>query len=114
MLRVLLVEDEPDLAAYTRMALEDRGMFVHVHIPPPPPLVTDAFLEEFDVALLDLRLPGRSGEEILDEILELRPELPCVAFTATPMLVSDGRWSATVGKPFDPDELAATIMVAAR
>jgi len=39
-------------------------------------------LENFDLVLLDLALPGRSGLELLPQIKALMPELPVIMITA--------------------------------
>ena len=39
-------------------------------------------LENFDLVLLDLALPGQSGLELLPQIKERQPELPVIMITA--------------------------------
>ena len=62
--RVLIVEDEPKVAAAVREGLEGEGYEVVVEGSGEAAffrLTTD----RFDVVLLDLQLPGRDGIEIL-------------------------------------------------
>jgi two-component system response regulator HydG len=68
----------------------------------------------FDLILMDMRMPGVSGIEALDRIKSLKPDLPVVMMTA---YFSDdvaaqmrGRGASDcLGKPFDFDELKQTI-----
>lgn len=85
-MRVLVVEDEPELAAKLARALDTAG------------LVTDVahdgreadFLgrsEPYDAAILDLRLPNLDGLSVLRGWRERGIDLPVLVLTAR------GRWS---------------------
>ncbi len=81
MARVLVVEDEQVM-----QSLLDRALRKWKH---EPVLVGDAeaalaaFLPgRFDVVLTDIRLPGRSGLELLDLLVAQDPETPVVVMTA--------------------------------
>ena len=114
--RIMMVEDDPDIALLGQIALEDIGGYeVAVCSSGDEAL---ARLAEFkpDLALLDYRLPDMNGDELL-VALRQRPEggdLPVIFLTAS---VMPGRVSHLLGlgaadliaKPFDPMTLAAQI-----
>src|SRR6266702_8991468 len=71
-------------------------------------------LENFDLVLLDLALPGRSGLELLPQIKVLQPELPVIMITAygtVDNIVEAIRAGAEnfVQKPWDNEKLLADI-----
>jgi DNA-binding response OmpR family regulator len=79
--RVLLVEDEPGIVDFVRRGLQAEGFAVESAL---DGLEGErlALAGAFDVVLLDLMLPGRSGLEVLASIKRARPGLPVVVLTA--------------------------------
>ena len=78
---VLLVEDDANLRDALTATLERGGITVHA--------VNggDAALEvledgDFGLVLSDVRMPGMTGTQLLERIVEQRPELPVVLMTA--------------------------------
>jgi two-component system response regulator HydG len=68
----------------------------------------------FDLILLDIRMPGVSGIEALDQIRSLRPDVPILMMTAyfsdeIADQAKDRGAFGCLGKPFDFDELRQTI-----
>lgn len=82
-LTVLYVESSPDDIALTRHHFERRAPHLDLVTMPDGPAAL-AWLEvpgnHADVALLDLRLPGMSGLELLP-LLQARHGLPCLVIT---------------------------------
>jgi two-component system response regulator HydG len=76
--------------------------------------IDEAGQRNFDLILMDIRMPEVSGLEALDQIRSLRPDVPIVMMTA---FFSDGIADQAkdrgafdcLGKPFDFDELKQTI-----
>ena len=81
MVRVLVVEDERKLAQVLASALESENYHVVV-----APTGEDGFYrlnaEQFDLVVLDLMLPGRSGLEILQTLRQRRVDTPVLILTA--------------------------------
>ena len=73
-----------------------------------------ALTGDFELLLLDLMLPGKSGLEVLASIRMQRPELPVIVITALGQKhdVVDGLNQGAddyITKPFDLDELLARV-----
>ena len=112
-MRVLIVEDERKLAAAVASALEAEHYDVVV-----APTGEDGFFranaEVFDLVLLDLMLPGRSGLEILQTLRQRHIDTPVLILTARDG-VDDRVLGLDLGaddylvKPFALPELLARI-----
>ena len=112
-MRVLVVEDERKLAQAVASALEAEHYDVVV-----APTGEDGFFranaESFDLIILDLMLPGRSGLEILHTLRQRRLETPVLILTARDG-VDDRVTGLDLGaddflvKPFALPELLARI-----
>ncbi len=78
--RVLVVEDEPRIAHYLAKALRLDGHEVVVAEDGEVGLFL-GMTERFDLAVLDLTLPGRSGLEVLTELHRAHPQVPVLMLT---------------------------------
>jgi len=77
--RVLLVDDEPQLAGALARQLEDLGYRVTVHTSGPHALEDlRAHAADFDLVLSDLTMPIVGGLALAAEARALRPDLPVV------------------------------------
>jgi DNA-binding response OmpR family regulator len=112
-MNILVVEDEPMMADFLRRGLAAEGHLVTV--------VGDGFEGhghalggEFDVILLDIMLPGRSGLEVCEALRGagvITPVLMLTALDSIPDRVKGLRHGADdyLVKPFAFDELVARI-----
>jgi DNA-binding response OmpR family regulator len=113
----LLVEDDTRLAALTAEYLRGHGVQVVVAADGAAGL-TEARRARFDVVLLDLMLPGRSGLEVCRE-LRSRSDVPILILTARGE-EADRVLGLELGaddyltKPFSPRELLARIQAQVR
>src|SRR5438552_2245925 len=80
LIRVLLIEDDDRLAHLTTKYLESHGLVVTCAADGTQGL-TEALRTPYDVILLDLMLPGRSGIEVCRE-LRTRKDVPVIMVTA--------------------------------
>jgi LmbE family N-acetylglucosaminyl deacetylase/CheY-like chemotaxis protein len=80
--RVLVVDDDPDVAMYTSTVLERRG-FCEVRAITNPSLARTA-VDEFrpDVVVTDIEMPGMTGLELIAQLRADQPDLPIVVMTA--------------------------------
>jgi DNA-binding response OmpR family regulator len=119
--RVLVVEDEPDVAGLIKHVL-DRGGDVHVDVVGTGEAALRAASEQrADLVILDLNLPGLDGLEVC-RALRNRPAsatLPIIILTAR-ATEEDRIRGLDIGaddyisKPFSPRELAARVRAALR
>jgi DNA-binding NtrC family response regulator len=78
---VLVVDDDSAMRELVVSLLEDEG--VHALAAGTADEALERLADfDTDVVLSDIRMPGRSGVELLGEIRELRPETPVVLMTA--------------------------------
>src|SRR5262249_10889971 len=79
-LRILFVDDEKSLQEFTRSELPRRGHEVTVC---PEGRAALKVLEKntFDAAILDLRMPGMTGLEVLEHLKKVAPDTEAVVMT---------------------------------
>jgi CheY-like chemotaxis protein len=116
-LKVLYVDDEPDIREVATLALElDGGMEVTPASSGPEALgLLDGGLNP-DVVMLDVMMPGMDGPAVLAE-LRTRPELastPVVFITARAQAHELARFISlgaigVITKPFDPMTLSIEL-----
>ncbi len=112
-MRLLVVEDEVGIAEFLQRALEADGYAVTVAADGESGEAL-ALSGDFDLVLLDRRLPGRSGIEVLDSIRRNAPGTPVILVTALgereDMIEGLDRGADDyVTKPFDLEELLARV-----
>ena len=112
-MKVLLVEDERKIASLIRKELEARGFVVDVAHRGDEGY-TLATTRPYDVAVLDIMLPGRDGLSILRNLRDQRATVPILLLTARSALNErlDGLNLGAddyLTKPFYLDELVARL-----
>jgi two-component system copper resistance phosphate regulon response regulator CusR len=117
-MRVLLVEDDPGLAAIIKSGLAEQGVQV-VTVPTYAEGKMKAALGSFDVLILDVMLPGGSGFDLCRELRAKEVGTPILMLTARDT-VDDRVAGLEVGaddyltKPFAFRELLARVRALAR
>ena len=111
--QILVVEDDPDTAAFLKELLEQHGYVVTV-ARDGGQAHSKFVMRKPDFVILDLILPGESGFEICERFKQSEKGVPVLILTGIDL--DDSRSLATrVGcdayltKPFDPKELLALI-----
>ncbi len=116
--RLLLVEDNHDMRDSLRRFLSEEGLFVTALSSAEDAI--DAVDEKvFDIAVVDINLPGKSGFELIEYIREQGHTYPLIAMTARDGIVDkikgfDLGLNDYIVKPFDLLELRARIHAHAR
>lgn len=110
--RVLIVEDDEDISMVEEAYLESAG-FQTVTIGNGGEVSGLLEKEAFDLILLDLMLPGKSGYEVCREIRD-KVDIPILMVTARTEPVDKIRGLGLgaddyIAKPFDPAELVARV-----
>ncbi len=111
--RILVAEDDPGVRAVTTRLLEHAGHTVRATADGES-AVRCAAEEPFDLAVLDVVMPGISGFETLERIRALRPETRFILVSgyAPPELALRRIGSEGIefcGKPYNPCELLGKI-----
>ena len=111
--RVLVVDDDEAVIAFVAEMLADSGFQVTA-TSDPDKAILHAGVEPFDVALVDMRLPGTSGARLVRALRSVRPGLPCVVMTGFALAgevqeAMDAGACATLSKPFE--DLAEVVQV---
>jgi len=81
-IRALLVDDDVDLLRFLQAELAERGYDVATARSGDEALALAKSEAAFDVALLDVRMPGPSGLDVCRSLSSACPELPVVLMTA--------------------------------
>ncbi len=115
--RVLVVDDEPTLLRALEALLRKNG---HDVVALESPIVATQRLaqEEFDVALLDVKMPDLSGLELLNAVKHRRPEIEVIMMTGhatveTALAALKAGAYDYLTKPFEDVELVARAVAKA-
>lgn len=112
-MRVLLVEDEPKLAAFIRKGLAEDSFEVDVASDGESAL-THVRQGSHDIVILDVMLPGMDGFAVCEQLRLLRPEVPILMLSARGMIEDrvrglDAGADDYLTKPFAFSELRARL-----
>jgi len=113
--RVLLVDDEPMLAAVGLQALQRLGYEVFSRTSPIEALeLFKAKPGHFDLVITDQTMPGMTGDALARELMSIRPGLPVIICTGYSQNIDAERATqlgirAFVMKPILINELAAAV-----
>ena len=112
-LRVLLVEDDHDVAAMVTAMLEETGHRVLTVEAAAPALAALRRVEPVDLMLTDVVMPGgMTGVELAREAAKLRPELPILlssGYTGETLASAENAPWPLLRKPYSADALNDAI-----
>ena len=112
-MKILIVEDEPNVASLLHRNLLEYGHTLGIATNGVMGL-DQILTNQYDLVLLDIMLPKKSGLEILRELKELNNSTPVILLTAldtTDMVVQGLELGADdyISKPFKIEEVVARI-----
>ena len=82
MLRILCVDDHQVVRNGVRSIFDEKGIEIELgEASGPAEAVLLASRKDWDIAILDISLGGKSGLDVLKEIRKLRPRLPVLIFS---------------------------------
>ncbi len=117
-MRVLLVEDDPMIGQVVRDALQDAA-YAADWVRNGQAALDALAAQHYDLALLDLGLPGKGGLEVLDTLRARRNLIPVLIITARDALHDrlrglDAGADDYILKPFEMAELLARMRAVIR
>jgi len=108
--RLLVVDDNGTNRKILSLQTAKWGMVPRVTAEPDEALRWLQEGEAFDVAILDMHMPGMDGTTLAQRARALRPALPLVLFTSLGRReTADGLFAATLGKPIHQSQLFDTL-----
>ena len=112
-MRVLIVEDEGLIARFVARALQAEGYTTSV-APDGEVACRRLREEEWDLAILDLLLPAKSGFDVLRELSQAANQVPVLVLSArrsveAKVAALDAGATDFLDKPFALDELLARV-----
>ena len=115
-IRVLLVDDEEELVSSLRKRMLRKG-FTVVGTLSGPEAIAAAEQRPFDVAVIDLKMPGMGGLEVLKKLKAIQPMIQAIILTghgSVDAAHQSGRLDAVsfLIKPADFDQLVESIQKA--
>ena len=117
-MNVLVIEDDPTVGGFIRRGLEEQRYRVSL-VPNGEEGERIAASESFDVVILDMRLPGKSGLDVLQSLRARGFETPVLVLTAQDAVDAKVRTFRAgaddyVTKPFAFEELLARVEALSR
>ncbi|MDE3127846.1 MAG: response regulator transcription factor [Gemmatimonadota bacterium] len=117
-MRILVIEDDPTVGQHVKRGLEEQRWAVDL-VPDGEEGERRASSEAYDLVILDMRLPGKGGLEVLQSLRDrgfARPVLVLTAQDAVDAKVTTLRAGADdyVTKPFAFEELLARVEALSR
>jgi signal transduction histidine kinase len=110
-LRLLVVDDDPDVRATVAQMLSEGGHSVD-SVSNGRSALASLEMEEFDLVVSDYLMPGMSGAELIAEARRTKPEQPFLivsGFADSEELMRTCPDTARIGKPFTAAELLAAV-----
>jgi DNA-binding response OmpR family regulator len=112
-MRILVVEDDRDAAAFLQVALQQEGHAVDA-LHEGNSAGDQAHTVDYDAVVLDVMLPGRSGFQVLRDIRARKASLPVLLLTAKDDIADrvaglDAGADDYMVKPFALAELSARL-----
>ncbi len=114
-MKVLVIDDEPDVTALIAMGIVDQHPdYAVVECNSGPEALARIRHEKPDAVLLDLAMPGRDGFSILEELRETENDVPVIVLTARDLEHDKVRGLELgaddyITKPFSHKELSARM-----
>lgn len=115
-LKVLYVEDDPDIQVIARIALEDIGGFIVCACNSGADAMTAVAAFQPDLLLLDVMMPGMDGPTLLGRLRQTGngTDAPVIFMTARVQRSEVDHYRSlgaltVISKPFDPLTLAQQI-----
>ena len=103
--RILIIDDEPSILRTLKMQLQRLG-FLAETADSGKDAIEKLKRKGFDLIITDLKMPGISGEQVLEFVkCSYDCTKPVVGISGTPWLLSKSNFDAILPKPFTKKDL---------
>ncbi|KPL16007.1 Fis family transcriptional regulator, partial [candidate division WOR_3 bacterium SM1_77] len=111
--KILIVDDEEIMRSSLSDWLREDGYYV-LAVEDGYKAIEKVEEEDWDLAIVDLKMPKIDGLEVLKKISKIRPKLPVVIITAyatvdTAVMAIKSGAADYIVKPFNPEEISVVI-----
>ncbi|HOS99765.1 MAG TPA: response regulator [Acidobacteriota bacterium] len=111
--RILIVDDDPDVCEYLQKFLSKDGYDVTA-VANPTQVLDELKNKPYQIIILDLKMPGMSGEELLRRIRAIDSDICIIIYTGYPTVDSavdtmKQQVFDYIKKPFNIDDFRAVI-----
>ncbi|HOB52104.1 MAG TPA: response regulator [Acidobacteriota bacterium] len=111
--RILIVDDDPDVCEYLQKFLSKDGYDVTT-VANPTQVLDELKNKPYQIIILDLKMPGMSGEELLRRIRAIDSDICIIIYTGYPTVDSavdtmKQQVFDYIKKPFNIDDFRAVI-----
>ncbi len=113
--RILIVDDEKSMADIGRKRLERLGYEVEARTDPMEALeLFRADPDQFDLVITDMTMPHITGDNLVKEILKIRPDMPTILCTGFSEKIDEEKAKKIgareyIDKPFDRGKLSRLV-----
>jgi PAS domain S-box-containing protein len=113
--RVLFIDDEESIVKLVRLRLERLGYKVEGTTSPIDALaLLHSQRDQFDLVITDLTMPKMTGDKLVEEILNIRPDIPIILCSGFSKKIDEKAAKALgaadyIEKPFDKREFAFKV-----
>jgi len=116
-INILVAEDEADLREILKVTLEQEG-YRAILASDGDEAIKKIEKKSFQIALIDIKMPGVNGKELISKIKQINPRLPIVIVTGSldfkeEMSLKKQAYEY-IHKPFRLDELVGVVKGALR
>lgn len=114
---ILVAEDEADLRDILKVTLEQEGYRV-ILASDGDEAIKKIEKKSFQLALIDIKMPGMNGKELVSKIKQINPLMPIVIITGSPDFKEEMSLKKQayeyIYKPFRLNELVGVVKEALR
>ena len=114
---ILVAEDEADLREILKVTLEQEG-YRAILASDGDEAIKKIEKKSFQLALIDIKMPGMNGKELVSKIKQINPRVPIIIITGSPNFKEEMSLKKQtydyIYKPFRLNELVKIIKRALR
>ena len=106
--RILLIDDEPSVLRVLELMLKKIGFKEIDTAENGEQGISRIDQNTYDLIFTDIKMPGLTGDQVLDHIKKKNHSIPVIGISGTPWLLTD-HFDAVLSKPFTKPELVEIL-----